>query len=113
MKHLTYSEKSLLVSDQTADLVLEYASALSNQGASDTVNLTAFGSDGDEVTATLLLGQGAPLMAESVTTSMADPNNDEAIEYMQRKLQELASPAPAQPDPEHESHNAGDDYLLG
>ena len=113
MKHLTYSEKDLLVSDQAADPVLEYASALSNRGASDTVNLRAFGSDGDEVTATLLLGQGAPVMAESVTTSMADPDNDEAIEYIQRKLQELTSPPQAQPDPEHESRNSSDDYLLG
>jgi hypothetical protein len=113
MKHLTYSEKSLLVSDEAADLVLEYASALSNRGASDTVNLRAFGSDGDEVTATLLLGQGAPLMAESVSTSMADPGNDEAIEYMRGKLQDLDFPPHAQPEPDHESHYTGDDYQLG
>ncbi|MET4582930.1 hypothetical protein ABIE21_002440 [Conyzicola nivalis] len=39
--------------------------------------------------------------------------SDEAIEYMRGKLQDLAFPPHAQPEPHHESHYAGDDYQLG
>jgi hypothetical protein len=113
MKHLTYSEKSLLVSDEAADLVLEYASALSNRGASDTVNITAYGADGDEVVATLLLGQGAPLMAESVTTGMSEPDNSDTVEYIRAALAGFASPPQAQPDTDYRHHHAEDDYQLG
>jgi len=113
MKHLTYSEKSLLVSDAAADLVLEYASALSNRGASDTVHITAFGADGDEVVATLLLGQGAPIMAESVTTSMSEPDNSDTVDYIRSAMQRFASPPHAQPDPDYRHHQADDDYQLG
>jgi hypothetical protein len=113
MKHVTYSEKSLLVSDEAADLLLEYASALSNRGASDTVDITAFGADGDEVTATFLLGQGAPLMAESATTSMSEPDNRETIAYLRRRLGDLRSPPQAQPDLGYGSDHPDDDYQLG
>ena len=113
MKHLTYSEKSLLVSDEAADLVLEYASALSNRGESDTVQILAFGADGDEVTATLLLGQGAPLMAESVTTSMSEPDNAETIGYIRAALEAFASPPQAQPETDYRHRNIDDDYQLG
>jgi hypothetical protein len=113
MKHLTYSEKSLLVSDEAADLVLEYASALSNRGESDTVQIVAFGADGDEVTATLLLGQGAPLMAESVTTSMSEPDNSDMVGYVRGRLETFASPPQAQPDPGYSERHLDDDYQLG
>jgi hypothetical protein len=113
MKHLTYSEKSLLVSDEAADLVLEYASALSNRGESDTVQIVAFGADGDEVTATLLLGQGAPLMAESVTTSMSEPDNSDMVGYVRGRLETFASPPQAQPDSGYSERHLDDDYQLG
>jgi hypothetical protein len=111
MKHVTYGEKSLLIGDDAADLVMEYASALANEGASDIVRLNAFGADGDEVVATLLLGQGAPLMAETSTTSLTGLDNTEAVEYMRDKLEQLADPHNAQPTQAPELRHTDEDYL--
>jgi hypothetical protein len=47
MKHITYAEKSLLIGDATADLLLEYAAALGSDGTSDSVSIHAISSDGD------------------------------------------------------------------
>jgi hypothetical protein len=111
MKHVTYAERSLLIGDDAADLVLEYASALANEGASDTVRLNALGADGDEVVATLLLGQGVPLMAETSSTSLTALDNTEAVEYMREKLIQLADPPNAQPTDAPELRHTDEDYF--
>jgi hypothetical protein len=111
MKHVTYAEKSLLIGDDAADLVMEYASALANGGVSDIVRLNALGADGDEVVATLLLGQGAPLMAETSSTSLLALENTEAMEYMREKLKQLADPPDAQPAQAPELRHTDEDYL--
>jgi hypothetical protein len=111
MKHVTYAEKSLLVGDDAADLMMKYASELANGGMSDTVSLNALGADGDEVVATLLLGQGAPLMAETSTTSLAALDNTEAVQYMREKLMQLADPHHAQPAQAPELRHTDEDYL--
>ena len=86
MKHLTYADKSLLIGDDTADLLLEYAAALATGHAGDTVTLNAISSDGDEVEATLLLGQGAPVMAETSTTKAPEPDNTDANRYLRGEI---------------------------
>jgi hypothetical protein len=111
MKHVTYAEKSLLIGDEAADLVLEYASELANAGASDTVTLNALGADGDEVVATLLLGAGAPLMAETSNTRLTPLDNTDAVGYMREKLNQLASPPEAQPAQVPQLGNNDEDYI--
>lgn len=86
MKHLTYANKSLLVGDETADLLLEYAAALATGHAGDTVTVNAISSDGDDVEATLLLGQGSPVMAETSTTTVPEPDNTDANQYLRGEL---------------------------
>jgi len=100
MKHLTYAEKSLLVGDTTADLLLEYAAALGTAGQADTVDVHAMSSDGDDVTATFLLGEGAPFMAETSTTKIPEPENTEAEAYLRDKIQLLTHPPVAESLPE-------------
>jgi hypothetical protein len=90
MKHVTFADKSLLVDDETADLLLEYAAALARRGEADAVDIHAFGSDGDEVTATLLLDAGAPIMAETAQTSLPGLDNEPALAYMREQLARLS-----------------------
>ncbi|MDQ0892761.1 hypothetical protein [Agromyces ramosus] len=97
MKHVTFADKSLLVDDATADLLLEYAAALARNGEADAVDIHAFGSDGDEVTATLLLDVGAPIMAETTNSSLPDPDNEPALSYMREQIARL-SPTAVTPD---------------
>ncbi len=92
MKHVTFAEKSLLVGDEVADLLMEYAALVAASGQADTVDVRAFGSDGQEVVATLLLDQGVPIMAETSHTSMVEPDNAEALEYMRGRMALITSP---------------------
>ncbi len=97
MKHITFGDKSLLVGDQAADLMIEYASLLSSNGDSDTVTLHAVGPDGNEADATFLLDTGTPLMIETTNSSMPEPDNSDAVSYMQEKMMLLSSPPPVRP----------------
>jgi hypothetical protein len=84
MKHITFGDKSLLVGDEVADALLQYAAFLANEGRGDTVEIRAISSDGDEVTATFLLGPGVTMMAETAHTSLPEPGNEAALEYLEQ-----------------------------
>ena len=86
MKHLTYADKSLLVGDEAADTLIRYAAALGRKQISDSVELAAISSDGDEVTATFLLSASAPLMAETAHTSLPEPDNTRIVEHMRQQV---------------------------
>jgi hypothetical protein len=92
MKHMTFAEKSLLLDDETADALVEYAALLVQHNTGDTVDVHAFGADGDEVDAKLLLSSGAPIMAETSQTSLPDPDNSAALEYIRLASARLAHP---------------------
>lgn len=101
MKHMTFADKSFLLGDETAVAVLEYAAALAHHHDADDVELETISSDGDEVRATLLLGGGAPLMAESAHTELPEPDNADALAYMKRRIDALRHAPSANPlDPE-------------
>jgi len=101
MKHVTYADKSLLVDDDTADALIEYAALLARNGDADTVEVHAFSSDGDEVSATFLLDVGAPLMAETSHSSLPDPDNREVLAYLLEQMRRLAAPIPVSPGEDH------------
>jgi hypothetical protein len=58
MKHITFGNNSLLVGDAATSALLAYAAFLVNEFRGDTVDIHAISSDGDEVTASFLLGLG-------------------------------------------------------
>lgn len=86
MQHMLVADKSLLVGDAVAELVLQYAALLGRIGSADTVKLRAFGSDGDEVVAGLLLNAGTVLVIETSSTSLTDPDNAEAEAYLRERI---------------------------
>jgi hypothetical protein len=97
MKHVTYAEKSLLVGDEAADVLLEYAAALARTGEADTVNLAALGAEGNDVVATFLLGPATVLMAETANTTVNEPDNSAVVDYMRERITTLSTPPPARP----------------
>lgn len=90
MKHVMYSDKSLFVDDETADLVLAYADALGNAGASDTIRIPAIGTDGNEVQVSMLLNGAAQIVIETTNSSAAAPRDEKAIEYLSTRLRGLS-----------------------
>lgn len=100
MKHITYGEKTIFLTDETADALLEYAAVLADHKRADTVELEAVGPDGNEVTVSFLLDAGITLMAESTNSTMTPPDNPEGITYMRERVLQLSSPPPVRPDNE-------------
>jgi hypothetical protein len=86
VKHLTVADKSLLVGDDAADLLVEYAKLLGQVSSADSIDLHAIGADGDEVVATFLLNSGVTLVAESTTSQLAEPDNSKAEQYMHTQI---------------------------
>jgi hypothetical protein len=82
VKHITFGDKSLLVGDEAADELLEYAAFLATQTRGDTVRIRAISPVGAEVTATFLLGPGVTMMSESTHTDIPEPDNADAVAYM-------------------------------
>lgn len=95
MKHLTYTDKSLLVGDAVADLLTRYTALAADQGHTDTVDVHGFGADGQEVVATYVLTAGTSLMAETVSTSMEEPDNAEAEAYLIKAIELITNPPSA------------------
>ena len=100
MKHVTYGDKSLLIDDDAADWLMEYARALGSAHLTDTVTLRAIGVDGNEVSATFLLNAGTELMTESASTTAQAPPNDEIVGYMQERTRLILTPPQGQPLPD-------------
>jgi hypothetical protein len=102
MKHLTFADKSLLVGDTTANLIMEYASQLALHQTADTITIAAIGADGNDVTATMLLDAGAPIMIETATTGVSEPDNADVDSYMVGQISRYVNPTPASSLDDHE-----------
>jgi hypothetical protein len=90
MRHVTYSDKSLLVGNAAADLLIEYAAVLGRHAGSDVVTLNAIGSDGNEVEASFLLNPSTMLMVETASTAASEPDNRSAVGYLRGRIDELS-----------------------
>jgi hypothetical protein len=97
MKHVTYGGKPLLVDDDAAEWLMEYARALGSAHMTDTVTLRAIGADGNEVSVTFLLNAGTELMTETARSTGEAPRNDEVVGYMQERTRLILTPPPGQP----------------
>jgi hypothetical protein len=98
MKHVTYADKSVLVGDEAADTLTEYAALLARHESADTVTLHAYGADSDDVDATFVLDAGTILMSETTHSSIPEPDNSDEIMRMREQMLRLSSPNPVQPD---------------
>ena len=94
MKHLTYSNTSLYVGDEVAEVLLNYAAMLASNNQADTVELQVAETGGDEVLATLLLDGGTLLMTETTASAAPEPDNAKAIAYMKKRMTALKPPKP-------------------
>jgi hypothetical protein len=101
MRHVTFSEKSLLIGDEAAALLIEYAALLANLRRADTVDLNAIGADGADVVATFLLDAGSPLMTETTNSSMGEPDNAVGIAYIRERMTALTRRTMASVDEDH------------
>ncbi|THG30123.1 hypothetical protein [Naasia lichenicola] len=86
MRHITFGDKSLLMGDEAAQVLVDYAAALTNAGRADSVEMRAIGTDGNDVNTDMLLDSSTSLMSETATTVMEEPDNAAVVEYMRRQM---------------------------
>lgn len=111
MKHLTVESKDLLVGDEAADVLTEYAALIARQGGGDHVELRAYSGDGDNVVVSIVLSSGTTLIAESSHNTLPEPDNAEAIAYMREMIHKATSPPSVQPDAELGAYESQFDEL--
>jgi hypothetical protein len=93
------ADKSLLIGDEAADLLLEYAALLAQIGRGDSVRIRAIGVDGDEVTVGFLLNSGTVLLVETSTSTLPEPDNAGVVRYMRQRLDSYSANQDQSPDP--------------
>ena len=96
MKHVTYAEKSLLMDDESAETLIEYAAALASSGGADRVRLRAVGSDGNDVEVEFLLNSATVLIVESASARLEPEPNPAAVRWMKSKMDRIKNPPSAQ-----------------
>lgn len=97
MKLVTYGERSLLMSNECADALIEYAAALGAEGLAATVSMSAIGPEGEEEFVTFLLNPATTMLVESATSHRILPANDDVVRFMRERTRLLREPPPAQP----------------
>lgn len=95
MRHVTYGDKRMLIGDEVADLLLDYAAQVARVGGGDSITMRAIDTDGNDVEVKFLLDAGATLMSQTATTSVREPDNSEAIAYIRERMATMQSPAQA------------------
>jgi hypothetical protein len=103
MKHVTVAEKSLLMGDDVADCLLEYSRLLGQDSQVDAVTVRGIGPDGNTVDVSILLNAATMLVIESTNTTVEAPGNDEAVRYMQERIDRIINPPEARPEPSGET----------
>ena len=111
MMHLTFADKSLLVGNEVADLLVEYSAVLAEAGQADSIAVNAYSSDGQKVTAKFALSEGAAILAETTQTDLPDPDNEEAESYLREQILSRRPRRPVSPSAEPSS-TAYDDLNL-
>jgi hypothetical protein len=89
MMHLTFADKSLLIGDDAAHAVLDYATALADRGRADQVTVRAIGDDGNEVEVSLVLDAGTIIAAETTNSTIEPPDNDFMVADIRRRIGRL------------------------
>jgi hypothetical protein len=108
MKYLTYADRSVLIGDDAADLLIRYSAVLAETGHADSVALSVLNQDGDNIVASFVLGSGTNVMTASTSSTLPEPANEDGINYIKGKLDDLTSSHNIQPD--HEASTDDDTF---
>jgi hypothetical protein len=111
MKDLTYADRTVLLGDDAADLIIQRSALLAETGHADSVTLNAIDHDGTVVSASFVLGSGTNVMAQSSNSPLPEPENHVGIEYMRERIRSIAEPSQASPQSEPPSSDNDFDFL--
>jgi hypothetical protein len=86
MRHVTLAHTSVLIGDEAADLLLDYAALVAQLGRGDSVRLNAVAMGGGDVSIGVLLNSGSSMLVESSACALPEPENALAVAYLRSKL---------------------------
>lgn len=81
-----------MLGDEVVDLMMEYAVLLARTSSADRIDVEAISTDGDHVTATFLIGPATIMVAETARTVFAEPENGDAVTYLQKQIGLIKEP---------------------
>jgi hypothetical protein len=97
MKHVTFADKSLLMGDDAADVLLEYARLIADTSGADSVTVRAISPDGNTVDAGFLLNANSILMIESTNSEIEAPDNSEIVQEIRGRIEAITRPVTPRP----------------
>jgi hypothetical protein len=86
MRRVTLVDRPLLIGNEAAELLLDYAALIAQLGRGDSVRLNAIGTDGEDVAIGVLLTSGSTMLVESAASLLPEPDNAVAIAYLTERL---------------------------
>lgn len=95
-------DKTLLVGNETADLLLRYSALIARIGSGDSVSIRAIDADGNAVTAGILLNGGTALVIETASADLPEPDNAEVEAYLRSRIDSYEVQAPCFEDADQE-----------
>jgi len=100
MKELIFAGRPVLVGDAAADAVVDYSAVLVRAASADTIELRALDASGARIEVYYVLGSAGTVMAQTVESAEPEPDNAEAVTYMNAAIHRL-DPNPVDSDFEY------------
>jgi len=92
VKRVFYSSGSIRTGDRTAQVVLDYASALAQRETSDAIEIPILTESGALGTARLLLGPASQIMSVTEDVRVDEVDDDEVLDLLARRIDGLLRP---------------------
>jgi hypothetical protein len=93
MRHLSFGEKAVFVTDAVAEALIDLARALSDESRSESVTVDAVTEAGNRVRMTLLLTPATPLAAETTDVAFPLPADDAVVADLRTRTARVRGPA--------------------
>jgi hypothetical protein len=93
MKRIYYGEANFLVGDEAGDALVEFAVLVAKRSSADLVKLAVLGPDGNEETASFVLGPGTTVLVETTRSQLAEPDNTAALASLRERMGEMSATA--------------------
>ncbi|MBF4463028.1 MULTISPECIES: hypothetical protein [unclassified Rathayibacter] len=97
MKHILFADKTIVVGDDAADALVEYAVALAARSQADDVEYLGIGADGATVRVTFLVNAASALVVETTPSDLPEPDNTDEIRRIRSRIDALTGTHPVQP----------------
>ncbi|WP_066516414.1 hypothetical protein [Curtobacterium ammoniigenes] len=89
MKKIHYSDAVILTSDDAADAVLDYATALAKSGRADSIDVPSVDDDGFGVVVRMLVGPASQMVIEPALDDELEPEAMAFVEDLHRRIASL------------------------